>query len=221
MRNKKYLKTAVINEYLLIKSTGTVFWLVLIATDIIFPSLFILLNKHEPAMFRITATTLSQYFFPLFCAILTVFVLRNYVEHYRCEIYFLYSKLKFRETLLTLLLYAAELTVPTVVCVCIDRNMAFEFMRIFCQCVFFSALSYMLVFITMSTSLSLSAIFIYTLLSICSESDILQKIIFFSLKEVNEKNIIKAVFPILIAAAAFYTVGAAANYIRSRRYKII
>lgn len=218
MLNKRYLTTALINEKILIKTMRPVFIAVTVLTVLIFPAIFLLLYKNQPDHCYGNITELSQYCFPFFCAVLTVFILRNYVENYHCEIYFLYSKSKLLEALIILLIYSAELIIPLFVCRYIDSNMIYEYIRVFCQCAFFSAFAYMLMFVTMSVPMSIAALFIYLIVSIYNMGDHLKIFIFCSYEDMNAKNIINTVIMLLLSALVLYAAGVIANLIRSKKY---
>lgn len=218
MCNKRNLTVAVINEKLLIKSMKPIFITVTILTVLIFPVIFLMLYKNQPDMCYGNIMEISQYCFPFFSSLLTVFVVRNYIEHYHCEIYFLYSKTKIKESLLILLVYLIELIFPLLTCVYIEHNMIYEFIRVFCQCAFFSALAYSLVFITMSVPMTVAALFIYLIVSIYNMGDYLKIFIFCSYEEMNSGNIIKTVLQLIISAFILYIVGIISNLFRSKRY---
>lgn len=218
MYNKKHLTIAFVNEKLLLKSMKLMFITVTMLTVFVLPILFLLMYKNRPDVFCGIVVKLSQYFFPFFCALLNVFILRNYIEHYNCEIYFLYSASKIRESVLILIIYLLELLVPLFVCVCIEKTMVFEFIRVMCQCVLFSGLSYALMFITMSVPTSLSVIFIYLMISIYNMSDSINLLVFCSYEEMNFYNIMKTSLCLLIPALVLYIVGIILNLFRSRRY---
>lgn len=222
MRNKRYLKSVFFNEYLLIKSMKAVFILILVFTCFIFPAIFINIQRVKPELFYATVMRLSQFFFPLFSAILTIFILRNYIEQYNCEIYFLHSKIKLREALFVLVFYCIALLVPFLICARFDDNMRLEYVRVICQCVLFSSMAYLLLFITMSIAITIIPIFAYLLFSsysmLYNSSDEPQKFVFCSLEKVSSTNIISTVFPFLAVGLAFYAVGVVVNIYRSKRY---
>lgn len=218
MFNKKYLTITFVNEKLLLKSMKLMFITVTMLTVFVLPILFLLIYKNRSDVFYGNVVQLSQYFFPFFCALLNVFILRNYTEHYNCEIYFLYSRSKICESVLILIIYLLELIVPLFVCVCIENAMIFEFIRVMCQCVLFSGLSYALMFITMSVPTSLSVIFIYLMISIYNMSDSANLFVFCSYEEMNFYNIMETSLWLLIPAIVLYIVGIIFNLFRSRRY---
>lgn len=218
MFNKKHLTVAVINEKLLIKSMKPIFIAVTILTVLVFPVIFLMLYKNQPDMCYGNIIELSQYCFPFFASLLTAFVLRNYIEHYHCEIYFLYSKTKFKESLLILFVYLIELIFPLLTCIYIDHNMVYEFIRVFCQCAFFSALAYSLVFITMSIPMSVAALFIYLIVSIYNIGDYFKIFIFCSYEEMNSDSIIKTVLQLISSSFVLYVIGIISNLFRSKRY---
>ena len=219
MRNKKHLKNIFINEYFLIKSIKTVFILVLILTCVAFPALFISIYRIKPDAFYKDVIESSQSFFPFFSSLLTIFILKNYIEQYNCEIYFLDSKVKIRESLLILFLYYLALLIPFGICIIFERNMIFEYLRVLCQCFLFSSIAYMMMFITMSVSFTIIPIFMYLMFSIYkSRGESPSVLIFFSEELMNKTNIISAVMPALIAGTIFYAVGVVINIYRSKRY---
>lgn len=222
MRNKRNLKSVFVNEYLLIKSMKAVLILVLLFTCVIFPILFINVYRVYPEMFYSTVMQLSQFAFPLFSAILTIFILRNYIEQYNCEIYFLHSKIKIRESLFILAFYCLALLVPFSICARFDNNMMLEYVRVICQCFLFSSMAYMILFITMSLAISIIPIFSYLLFSSYSmlhrPVEKLQGFVFCSLEGISSTNIASTVLPFLAVGCVFYAVGIMANLYRSKRY---
>lgn len=218
MLNKKHLTKVFLNEKLLLKSMKPMIITVTISTVFIFPIIFCFIYKNQPEMFYGSVVSLSQRCFPFFCSLLNVFILRNYIEHYNCEIYFLYSKSKLLESVLMLFIYLTELLVPLFICVCIEKNMVFEFLRVICQCTFFSALSYALMFITMSVPISLSVIFIYLMISIHNMSDSVKWFVFCSYEEMNAYNIWKTIVVLMISSLVLYIIGFVFNSFRCKNY---
>lgn len=218
MLNKKHMTRVFLNEKLLLKSMQPMLITVTISTVFIFPSIFCFIHKNQPEMFYGSVVNLSQRCFPFFCALLNIFVLRNYIEHYNCEIYFLYSKSKLQESVLMLFIYLTELLVPLFICSCIEKNMVFEFIRVMCQCTFFSALSYALMFITMSLPISLSVIFIYLMISIYNTSAYMKCFVFCSYEEMNAYNIWKTIVVLMISSLVMYIIGFLFNSFRCKNY---
>lgn len=220
MCSKKHIKTVIINELLLIKSMRFLFIFITLITCLAFPVLFYMINKVKPDMFSAYVTEISQYCFPFFAALLTVFILKNYIENYNCEIYFLYSKNKIWEALLILIFYDIILLVPFLICSFYEKNMIFEYIRIICQCFLFSSIAYMTLFITMSASVTIIPIFVYLMFSIYNMSGEPKLFIFCSFEEMNSSNIIINIIPIIAAGILFYAVGIFINKIRSIRYSV-
>ncbi len=217
MRCQKHLKS-IINEILLIKSMKGIFLTVLLITDVFFPIIFILLSKVKPDSFYGNTIEMIQYCYPFFSSLLVVFVLRNYIEHYNCEVYFINSKIKIKEVALILLIYTFELLIPFLVCFNIDKKMVFEFGRVFAQCLLFSSCAYTLMFITMSVPISISVLFIYLIVSLYNMQAHHKILVFCSYEEMSKENILNNILPLVIASLIFILIGMVANYYRSKNY---
>lgn len=218
MRSKKHIKTVINNEILLIKSMKIIFISVTLLTCLAFPVLFYMIYMVKPDLFSSYVTEISQYCFPFFSALLTVFILKNYIDNYNCEIYFLYSKSKISEVLLILMFYDIILLIPFLICSFCEKNMMFEYIRIISQCFLFSSSAYMIMFITMSASVTIIPLFVYLMFSIYNMSDKQKFFIFCSFEEMNSSNIIINIIPIIVAGIVFYAGGIFINRIRSTRY---
>lgn len=217
MCSKKYIKTVIVNELFLIKSMKFIFAFIIVFTGFLSPILFIMIHNAKPDLFSTYVIEISQYCFPFCASLLTIFVLRNYIENYNCEIYFLYSKYKIWEALLILIFYSIVLIIPFLVCRLFEKDMIFEYLRVVSQCFLFSSISYMILFVSMSTSITIIPVFIYLMFSIYNIGESIP-FIFCSFDEMNSTNIISNITPAFIAGFLFYIVGLFINRIRSIQY---
>ena len=196
------------------------FLFITLITCLAFPILFYMIYRVKPDLFSTYVIEISQYCFPFFAALLTIFILRNYIENYNCEIYFLYSKNKVWEALLILIFYDIILLFPFLICCIYERNMVFEYIRIISQCYLFSSISYLMLFVTMAASVTIIPVFVYLMFSIYNMSGESKIFIFCSFEEMNSSNILVNIFPIIIAGTLFYAMGIIINRFRCVQYNI-
>ncbi len=218
MFNKKSLRAAVSNEVLLVKTMRPVFYAIFALTCVAAPVLFLFIGKESPDLFDAFVSETIQYCFPFFSSLLTVFILRNFTENYGCEVYFMYQKVKVKEWGLMLLLYLAGLVIPMAACAVINTEFIFQYIKVAAQCVLLSSLAYMLMFLTMSTALSIAIGFIYVLISIYYATGELRLFIFCSYDWPDASTIGVTLGVLLAESAVLLAVGVLLNVLRFRRF---
>lgn len=175
MHTKKHLKPRGIT-ILLIKSTGIMRFVPLIAIDLAALGLILLsaFGRMDSDSILSDLLLISQIFFPLFSVWWVIFILWGLIDADGSELIFtVCRKSLLRYIFPPFLIMLANVSAITAVCAVILPAFAVEFLRILSACVLYFGIAYFACVVTKLTSVSLFLLILYTLASaICRSHEI-------------------------------------------------
>ncbi len=200
MHTEKHIKNFNITV-LLIKSIGIMRFVPLIAIDVFALGLILLsgFGRETPEETVLDFLLVSQFFFPVFSIWWSVFILREFTDANGSELIYTIchrSLLAYiiKPFLILLLNVAALLGICTAFC----NIFIWEFARILSVCIFYFGMIYCVSMFSRSTSISLFAIIIYTLVCMVFRGEEPSFPLYMSQWMIQADSILKVCLPLLI-----------------------
>lgn len=200
---KRNIALFIQRAYFHLKNLKLLFWMPLLAVHITVPFIALITLKGSTAdNFAANIIEYSILIFPLFSALWTVFILKDYVEGKGNEIlYVCKSKNRIADTFFTFILFFITIVLQYLFYIKAESILAPELLRLFCICFFYYSLTYFSMFITKSSALTVLILIGYTVLNFLSIYSNREKVfpLYFDLQLFTKEMFIKQQLPMLAA----------------------
>lgn len=169
MRNRKLLSLAFERTYLLLKSTGFLFFVPIIIVDIIIPALnafsYSAHGVGDELYNRILEIT--QIFIPFLSVWWVIFILREFVDADGCELLYTSKKTPAKSSIFMAFgIYCLNIMVLYIPYCLMFKNFALELIKILMICIFFFGAALFFSKITGSTSITIFLLVMYMLINL-------------------------------------------------------
>lgn len=211
MPAEKHLKFLFLRLFYHLRSLKTLFWVPVAGLNVVAPLLnyraFQKAGVEELALLPQEFHHLMAIAAPVLCVWWVIFVMREYVEADGAEVlYVCHARNKLWDVIALFLLFLVDLSVLYMVYIYLFAEMWRSFCMLLCVCVFLFGLSFLLMFLTKSVSITLMVVLLYVIASILF---ITQKNIFpfFSAAYIPAPKLLKSFYLPLAACGLFLSAG--------------
>lgn len=171
MSVKKYLKFLFLRLFYHLRSLKMLFWVPVVGMNVVVPLLnyraFLKAGPDEMALLPLEFHQLMAVTAPVLCVWWAIFVMREYVESDGAEVlYVCHARHKIWDAMALFLLFLIDISILYAVYIHFFSEMWRSFCMILCVCVFIFGLSFVLIFLTKSVSITLMIILLYVIVSI-------------------------------------------------------
>ncbi len=200
--------------YLHLKNIKYLLFFALISVHIFLPIISIISYNSENLDFYMTVIEYSLVVIPISSVLCSLFILREYIEGKGNELlYCANNKIKFLDCFVPFLFFYLSIIFQFVIYVVIDSSFKFEVIRLFIICLFYFSLTYFIVFLTKSVSLTLMVLIGYTIINILidGKDSIIGFIFYFNIRPYDMSIFIYQSIPMIILSFVFIFVALILN----------
>lgn len=201
------------------KGMGLLFYIPLLFNWMLIPALayFIYGRWGDEGMTYTEVLKYLQYFVPFLSAWWILFSFAEYVEDNGNELYFIQGRMRVYNTLAWLGVYLIVMAIPFLFYAEMISEFQIEYLRMAIECILFSCVTYMLLFLLASVPMTLVILLVYSIFSSLGALNTETVLIYYDIRVWSGELFAEKYLYLLLLSILALIIGAITNY-RFRKY---